>query len=162
MLYNITDLTLRIIFYVSTFSAFLFVIKKLLGDPSETLNKSILKVAILSLATFFLFSVGVPKHSEGAMGNLKKSGEIIMTNKGYVFENALGNLSFAIPNGKSTEWVNASYGNIIRLEETEDVYTYEMYGLFLKRYVIQVPSEDWDEVVSEFGNEIKYSVITEN
>lgn len=160
MLYNIADLTLRIIFYLSTVSAFWFVIKKILGDTSETLNKSILKVIILSLVTFFLFSVGLPKHSEKPMVNLKRSGEIVMTDKGYVFENALGNLSFAIPNGKSTEWVSASYGNIIRLEETEEIYTYEVYGSFLRKYVIHVPSEDWDEVVSEFGNEIQYSVIT--
>ena len=64
------------------------------------------------------------------MVNLKRSGEIVMTDKGYVFENALGNLSFAIPNGKSTEWVSAS--KILSKERGSERITATVHGNAIK------------------------------
>lgn len=160
MFYNLIKFILIAVFYVSVIAIVVFIINKFSGNRSRTLNSSIFKMLLVSVGTYFLINTALPNYALNPTYSVEREGLLSNVNGEYLFNNALNDMTFRIGEGRSAEWVSASYGNIIQLEPTSDSdYTYKKYDRWIEHFVIQVPQADWDEISNEFGGEITYSIL---
>lgn len=160
MFYNLISFVFSVILYVSLFSIIAMLYYKIKGVKNKTINSSIAKMLLLSLITFYVSNTLIPNYALHPKFAIEEEGVISPIDKSFIVKNAMGNATFKIGEDIESEWVSASYGNILQFEISEnDSYTYKKYDRLMAHYVVQVPQEDWDEIVHEFGEEITHSIL---
>ena len=158
MFYNLISFVLSVILYISLFSVVAMLYYKIRGAKTKTINSSIAKMLLLSLIIYYVLNTLIPNYALHPEFTIEEEGVISPIDKSFVVENAMGNATFKIGEDLESEWVSASYGNILQFEISENnLYTYKKYDRLMAHYVVQVPQEDWEMVVKNFANEIKYS-----
>ena len=158
MFYNLIDFVFSVILYVSLFSVIAMLYYKIKGVKNKTIYSSIAKMLLLSLITFYVSNTLIPNYALHPNFTIEEEGVISPIDKSFIVKNAMGNTTFKIGEDLESEWVSAGYGNILQFEISEsDSYTYKKYDRLMAHYVVQVPQEDWEMVVKNFANEIKYS-----
>lgn len=158
MFYNLLNSVFSVILYVSLLSVIAMLYYKIKGVKTKTINSSIAKMLLLSLVTYYVPNTLIPNYALHPEFTIEEEGVISPIDKSFIVKNAMGNATFKIGEDIESEWVSASYGNILQFEISEnDSYTYKKYDRLMAHYVVQVPEEDWEMVVKNFANEIKYS-----
>lgn len=158
MFYNLLNFVFSVILYVSIISVIAMLYYKLKGAKTKTINSSIAKMLLLSLIAYYVPNTLIPNYALHPEFTIEEEGVISPIDKSFIVKNAMGNATFKIGEDRESEWVSASYGNILQFEISENnSYTYKKYDRLMAHYVVQVPQEDWEMVVKSFANEIKYS-----
>lgn len=158
MFYNLLNFVFSVILYVSLFSIVTMLYYKMKGVKTKTINSSIAKMLLLSLVTYYVPNTLIPNYALHPEFTIEEEGVISPIDKSFIVKNAMGKATFKIGESIESEWISASYGNILQFEISENnSYTYKKYDRLMAHYVVQVPQEDWEMAVKNFANEIKYS-----